>query len=127
MTRGGSQLTPPFVVRENQVGPRFTSVCVVSNSIRSQTAYTRRESNVSAVMDSLSLTMVGSASAITAIGSLHVVPWSVERLTSTPLFGSAIKSIPNAIWCAVPLGENVTHGSEARSYLPPAPRLQCRK
>src|SRR5262249_35512962 len=96
MIRGGSQVWPPSVVRENRVGPvkprsRLCSRFPTSNRltspggalIRSQTAYGKRVSVESAVIDSLSLKKRGSVSRISVVGSLHVLPPSVDLLTRT--------------------------------------------
>src|SRR5215469_7595207 len=61
----------------------------------------------------------GSVSCSSASGALHVRPPSMERDTS--MARSAVVSLKAyAIWYAVPLAANVTHGSLARSKAPPA-------
>src|SRR3954453_12578734 len=90
---------------------------------RSQTAYTNCELFGSAVMLFLSFRKRPPVSAISCLGADHVSPPSVERFTTIPLSpnppvgGSG--SVTRLIACATPFGENVTHGSEARSYGPP--------
>src|SRR5215207_4107902 len=79
MTRAFSQLLPPLVVRVNSVGPRTTWPIVAS---RSQTAYTKRESLGSAVMEFLSLKRLGLASRMSVEGLLQVSPPSVDLDTS---------------------------------------------
>src|SRR5712692_955791 len=109
MVRMGSHVSPPFVVLENTVGPRSITDWVASvNTRRSHTAYTRRLFVGSAVMLSLSSTTVGST--ISGIGSLQLRPSLVERLTRTAWLASSTKLNESEIWCATPLGENVTHG-----------------
>src|SRR5262249_30989067 len=96
MIRGGSQVWPPSVVRENRVGPvkprsrlcsRFPTSNLLTSPggalIRSQTAYTNRESVESAVIDSLSLQKRGSVSRTRVAGTLQVLRPSVDLLTRT--------------------------------------------
>ena len=69
------------------------------------------------MMDSLSLMTVGLVSRLSVIGALHVVPpWAfVDRLTRTALSRFAVSLNDREIWWAVPAGEKLTHGSDARS------------
>src|SRR5215216_752174 len=90
MTRASSQLAPPLVVRVNSVGPRKTGPVVAS---RSHTAYTKRESLGSAVIEPLSLKRLGLASRMSVEGLLQVSPPSVDLDTS---MASGLKS-PRAL------------------------------
>src|SRR5215218_5964586 len=90
MTRAFSHLAPPLVVRVNSVGPRTTGP-VLAN--RSQTAYTKRESLGSAVIEFLSLKRLGLASRMSVEGLLQVSPPSVDLDTS---MASGLKS-PRAL------------------------------
>ena len=59
-----------------------------------------------------------SIAQIKVVASLHVAPPFVDLLTVTAFVRSRpLNAI--AIWYAAPFGENVTHGSEARSKSPP--------
>src|SRR5215216_3116492 len=118
MTRAASQLVPPFVVRENHVGPReanaFSNALVGGTSpgggaSRSHTAYAKLELLRSAVSVFLSLRMLGSSSRLSVIGSLHEAPPSVDRMTSIA-FGEVpnppgFVSTDSVIRYAVPFGE----------------------
>src|SRR5215218_4798380 len=125
IARAGSQLAPPFVVRENIASPRNEKACwalklarSLGNRSRSQTAYTKLESFGSAVIDSLSLKRNGASplgSRTTVMGSLHVSPPSVDLLTRIAVAGSLTKFTERLIWWTSPLGLNVTQGSEDRS------------
>src|SRR5687767_9522428 len=126
MSRAASQLVPPFVVRENQVGPRpataFSNRLGFAFSLggasRSHTAYAKLESFGSAVSVFLSLSTKGLSSRLSVIGLLQVAPPSVDRITSIA-FGWIPKppgfvSTDRLIRYAVPFGEKSTHGSDAR-------------
>src|SRR5581483_7964785 len=111
MLRAGSHVRPPSAVRANHAGA--PPAC----ARRSQTAYTKRESVGSAVMLSLSSNDV-RASRINVTGRPHVRPPSLDRLTSTAstaLAPNVGPVSPIAAWYAVPSGEIVIHGSEARA------------
>src|SRR5215218_10021884 len=90
MRRAVCQLSPPSVVRENQVGPReagaFSNWLGFALSLgpasRSQTAYAKFESFGSAVSVFLSLSTLGFSPRLSVIGSPQVAPPSVERITS---------------------------------------------
>ena len=66
------------------------------------------------MIDSLSSKLKGDVSRMSVTGSLQVSPPFVDLLTSTALIGSDALN-ESAIWYACPFGENVTHGSVARS------------
>src|SRR5882672_3820227 len=74
-------------------------------------------------MLSLSLSTDGWLVSASVTGALHVKPPSVDRLARTafgpkplPVSGSTARTMT----CAVPSGENETHGSLARWKLPPS-------
>src|SRR5215218_3888734 len=90
MTRASFQLAPPLVVRVNSVGPRTTGPVLAS---RSQTAYTKRESLGSAVIEFLSLKRLGLAPRMSVEGLFQVSPPSVDLDTS---MASGLKS-PRAL------------------------------
>src|SRR5919107_6158338 len=90
MPRAPSPVPPPLVVRVNSVGPRKTGPIAER---RSQTAYTKRESLGSAVIEFLSLKRLGLASRMSVEGLLQVSPSSVDLDTS---MASGLKS-PRAL------------------------------
>src|SRR6266540_2429620 len=128
MFRAGSQVTPPSVVRENQIGSRNVRVLIAPSMLarevplgstnRSQAAYAYPALSASAVTDSLSLnanaTSRSPESRIIVHGSLHVSPPSVDRLARTALTLSRALN-DRATWYAVPSAPNDTQGSDARS------------
>src|SRR5215210_6100909 len=125
--RAGSQLSPPSVVRLNHAGPRKATL--FSNALggalspggdtsRSHTAYTKSESCGSAVRLFLSLSTFGFSSRLSVMGSLHVTPPSVDRITSMA-FGyvpnpPGFVSTDRLIRYMSPLGATSTQGSDAR-------------
>jgi hypothetical protein len=68
------------------------------------------------VIDSLSRPFVSSAA--TAIGALQWSPPSVDLETRIALFVSKASKLSEIAYRS-PFGANVTHGSDARSYVPP--------
>src|SRR5262249_27361683 len=91
-TRGGSQLAPPFVVREKYAcctndaawkRPRSDGGKPGGETKRSHPAYTKFESNGSAVIDCLSSPFVLSSA--TATGAPHASPPFVDFDTRTAL------------------------------------------
>src|SRR5437899_5925109 len=110
---------PPLVVRDriaslrSECGRPLNELRLsLGNRLRSQMAYTKFESNGSAVMEFLSLKLKGLSSSMRTVGALHVRPPSVD------LFTSIAESLPalvaSDIAYATPFGEKVTHGSVAR-------------
>src|SRR5215207_3080020 len=97
MARGVSQVRPPSVVRENMVSLRIdrgkpwiecSSRLSLGKRLRSQMAYTYRESNGSAVIEFLSLNWNRLSCSIRVIGALQCRP------PSTDLFTSSAESLP---------------------------------
>src|SRR2546423_15480767 len=87
IARAGSHVAPPSRVRANHVGPPPPW------TIRSHTAYTKRESRGSGVSVSLSLNAL-APSRIRVAGFDHVRPPSMDRETSTALEDPAAKVPP---------------------------------
>src|SRR6266545_3033010 len=99
MFRAGSQVRPPSVVRENQIGSRnereWIRPSMLSREVplgvtkRSQTAYAYFGVSASAVTDSLSLNAYATSrspeSRMIVHGSLHELPPLVDRLARTAL------------------------------------------
>src|SRR5215211_237089 len=94
----------------------------VGDTMRCHVTYTKFESCGSAVSVSLSLKTVALLSNFTTTGSSQFAPPSIERDVSTA-FATLVSLMPSATWWAVPLGENDTHGSVARSKSPPLAAL----
>src|SRR5207244_1088795 len=125
MSRGASQVWPPFVVREKVMSPRIDAafICPVRSALslgkrlRSQTAYTLFAFVGSAVIDSLSLKPGPSGKLATlrasVVGSLQVSPPSTDLPTRT---ADRVRSAlaERLIWYASPFGANVSPGSGAR-------------
>src|SRR6266496_1237215 len=121
MFRAGSQVRPPSVVRENQIGSRnereWIRPSMLSREVplgvtkRSQAAYAYFAVRGSAVTDSLSLNAYATSrspeSRMIVHGSLHVSPPLVDRLARTALTLSAALN-DRATWYAVPSAPNDT-------------------
>src|SRR5690349_1189098 len=132
MTRAGSHVSPPSVVRENTAGPRvpvsprrrLTSArrdCVPGGDIsRVHTTYPRRASVGSTVIVSLSVTNRGSKPS-TVTGALHVRPPSVDLLTRMTPENPGKPGLSNArlLRYRSPLGAKLSHGSLTRCSAPP--------
>src|SRR2546425_1137217 len=129
MMLGTSQLTPPFVQRENVAGLlklmpiTFSGLMRVTTglSTRSQTRYMKFEFTGSAVIASLSFRIRGLVSLMIVTCSLHVTPPSWDLLTSRALFpmapgkpGGASKSNDRLTWKRSPFGAKESHGSDPR-------------
>src|ERR671932_1274559 len=119
MFRAGDHVRPPSVLREKYVGPKngaFGSFRSVGLASRSQVAYTKPLRNGSAVIDSLSLkNLEPFTSRISVLIGPQVLPPSRDELTVTAVGPRVGWSTTRAIWCASPLGESETHGSDARA------------
>src|SRR6266511_3931986 len=97
MFRAGSQVRPPSVVRENQIGSRNERELIRPSMLarevplgvtkRSQAAYAYPALSGSAVTDSLSLNAYATSrspeSRMIVHGSLHMPPPLVDRLART--------------------------------------------
>src|SRR5437867_1698087 len=125
MARGADHVAPPSVVREKNGSPRtawvrpgnvpWTSLGKVD---RSQTAYTYPLRVGSPVIDSLSLKWVAEVSLMRVVGGPQLAPPVVDLDTRTADVSRSADA-DSEIWYAFPSLSNVTHGSEARSYVPP--------